>query len=311
MRRCRSRCALVLLLILALTACGGSGTLPQVETESSQAGAESPQVETESSQIETEPTQAETEPVQVETEPPQVEAEPSQAETPPMQTETEPPQAETELPAVEPAEAETLSKTEQSPGLPELLEQAGLELSQVQAGQLVVVESDGANARIYGFETDDSGQWQMALEAVDGHVGKNGVTEEKTEGDKMTPAGLFTLTCAFGVQPDPDCALPYRPVTEDSYWVDDPDSRFYNQWVEGTEEQDWDSAEHLCDYSTPYAYAIVVDYNMEPVVPGAGSAIFLHCGARPTAGCISVPQETVLTLLKWLSPDCRPAILIF
>ena len=137
------------------------------------------------------------------------------------------------------------------------------------------------------------------------------MTADKREGDGKTPKGLFTLTTAFGIQPDPGSGLPYRQVTAESYWVDDQNSRFYNQWVEGTGDKDWASAEHLIDYAAQYAYGAVVDHNTDPIVPGSGSAIFLHCGSRPTAGCVSLPRETVVGILKWLSPEQTPSILIF
>jgi L,D-peptidoglycan transpeptidase YkuD (ErfK/YbiS/YcfS/YnhG family) len=54
-----------------------------------------------------------------------------------------------------------------------------------------------------------------------------------------------------------------------------------------------------------YDLVIVVGYNMEPVIPGAGSAIFLHI-ARPnfsaTEGCIAVKREILLSLIPLLGP---------
>ena len=51
-------------------------------------------------------------------------------------------------------------------------------------------------------------------------------------------------------------------------------------------------------------------YNTEATVPGAGSAIFLHCGDGYTAGCLSVPTEDMKDLLLWVQADCDPMILI-
>lgn len=215
----------------------------------------------------------------------------------------------------EPEEAAPEAPAPAAPELPEelanLLTQAGVAAEDIGAGQLIVVHADGNTAKVSAFEADDTGGWQTAIPAADGFVGKNGVTAEKQEGDRKTPAGLFPLTTAFGIQPDPGSGLPYRQVTAESYWVDDPASAVYNQWAEETESQDWNSAEHLADYPAQYAYGVVVDYNVNPVVPGKGSAIFLHCGSRPTMGCIALPQETVVEILKWLCPGCTPKILIF
>jgi L,D-peptidoglycan transpeptidase YkuD (ErfK/YbiS/YcfS/YnhG family) len=56
---------------------------------------------------------------------------------------------------------------------------------------------------------------------------------------------------------------------------------------------------------------VVVGYNMEPVVPGAGSAIFLHIatpGFAPTAGCVAVEREILLGLLPLLGPGSEITI---
>jgi len=45
----------------------------------------------------------------------------------------------------------------------------------------------------------------------------------------------------------------------------------------------------------------VIDYNARPVVPGRGSAIFLHVSAgQATAGCVSLPETTLVRVLRWL-----------
>lgn len=188
------------------------------------------------------------------------------------------------------------------------LDRAGVSLAET-VGQLVIVEATGAEATVSAYERTEEG-WSAAMEPVAGHVGRKGVTDEKTEGDGKTPTGLYTLTEAFGIQSDPGSGLPYRSVTAESFWVDDPNSKFYNQWVEGTGEKDWSSAEPMGSYTAQYAYGAVVDYNRDPIVPGAGSAIFLHCGNRGTAGCVSVPTETMKWFLCWFAPEKEPSILI-
>lgn len=130
------------------------------------------------------------------------------------------------------------------------------------------------------------------------------------EGISCTPKGLFSLGFAFGTDPLTDLSIPYRQLNENCYWVDDPASPVYNQWQETT-EINWNSAEHLIDYASSYHYAVVVNYNCDPVVPGAGSAIFLHCtaGASSTAGCIAVPDSQMWDILHWLREEDLPLIL--
>jgi L,D-peptidoglycan transpeptidase YkuD (ErfK/YbiS/YcfS/YnhG family) len=60
-----------------------------------------------------------------------------------------------------------------------------------------------------------------------------------------------------------------------------------------------------------YDALAVIGYNMEPVVPGVGSAIFLHIATpnfAPTAWCIAVKREILLGLLPLLGPGSQIAI---
>ena len=133
----------------------------------------------------------------------------------------------------------------------------------------------------------------------------------KKEGDKKTPAGIYAMGFAFGLDSDPTDNYTYRSITDDSYWVDDPDSAHYNRWVEGTEDKDWDSAEALGRIRTEYALAVLIEYNYgSRTVPGKGSAIFLHVDDGTTAGCIAIPKSDLKSLLKWLDKDKDPHIII-
>lgn len=247
--------------------------------------------------------------------------EPSPVESPDETEEPSPAGAGEDAPEDDPAGPPEGQDAPEDPGeeppppapelLIELLAEADRDLEGLEAGQLIVVRSSGNEAQVYAFARDEDGLWSQDMEEMRGHTGRAGVTANKAEGDKATPAGLYGLTQAFGVQPDPGSKLPYRQATADSYWVDDPNSAYYNQWVEGTANKDWKSAEHLTDYAEAYAYAVAVDYNTPSPVPGKGSAIFLHCGSRPTSGCVSVSRADMLALLLWLDPAKDPAILIF
>ena len=58
-----------------------------------------------------------------------------------------------------------------------------------------------------------------------------------------------------------------------------------------------------------YKYVAVVEYNTANIVKGAGSAIFLHCSkGRPTAGCVSVSEESMVKILGLIKPGTRIAI---
>jgi L,D-peptidoglycan transpeptidase YkuD (ErfK/YbiS/YcfS/YnhG family) len=57
-----------------------------------------------------------------------------------------------------------------------------------------------------------------------------------------------------------------------------------------------------------HLYDVVLDlaWNRGPIVPGRGSAIFLHLAKSdfaPTAGCIAVQPGAVRRLLERIGPD--------
>jgi len=60
-----------------------------------------------------------------------------------------------------------------------------------------------------------------------------------------------------------------------------------------------------------YRWLIVVDYNRRDPRPGAGSCIFLHIWKSPdkgTAGCTAMPEEDLLTILRWLQNEKNPLL---
>jgi L,D-peptidoglycan transpeptidase YkuD (ErfK/YbiS/YcfS/YnhG family) len=178
--------------------------------------------------------------------------------------------------------------------------------------QLVYVTARGSSAEIRCFEKDDTAGWFLveSLGFIPGFTGRNGVRLTKTEGDGCTPGGYYRLGHAFGVKEKPVTKMYFRRITGESFWVDDPGSSQYNTWVEGRDGADWNSAEQLSDYPREYAYAVVIEYNTAHRIPGKGSAVFLHCGNKPTSGCIAVPEPELLNILRWLDPLKSPGILI-
>ncbi|MBN9558912.1 MAG: hypothetical protein J0I26_15420, partial [Alphaproteobacteria bacterium] len=55
-----------------------------------------------------------------------------------------------------------------------------------------------------------------------------------------------------------------------------------------------------------YDVIVVLGFNDDPVVPGAGSAIFLHVARDdygPTEGCVALPLPDLLAVLKSLGTD--------
>ena len=71
------------------------------------------------------------------------------------------------------------------------------------------------------------------------------------------------------------------------------------------------ASEALWKETVAYQRFAVVQYNVRPVVPGRGSAIFLHDDVGgPTNGCISLPPAELDRTLRWLRPSPPPLIAI-
>jgi L,D-peptidoglycan transpeptidase YkuD (ErfK/YbiS/YcfS/YnhG family) len=127
-----------------------------------------------------------------------------------------------------------------------------------------------------------------------------------------TPAGTFPVTQSFGREANPGTALPYAHVGPDDWWVGDTRSPLYNTHqtcAPGRCPFDERASENLQAAGHAYDHAIVIDANTDPVRPGAGSAYFLHIGGdRPTAACVATGEDTVIRLLRWLTPTAHPVI---
>lgn len=149
-------------------------------------------------------------------------------------------------------------------------------------------------------------------------IGKNGLTDNKEEGDMCTPKGTFKLGFAFGTLSNPSFSYPYYQMNENMYWISDSASPYYNEWVEVTSKKEenpysymhqvdqitWQEAEHLIDYPIEYELAMVIEYNMSPKIPNKGSAIFFHVqNKETTSGCVATTKENLLFILEWLEKD--------
>jgi L,D-peptidoglycan transpeptidase YkuD (ErfK/YbiS/YcfS/YnhG family) len=162
-----------------------------------------------------------------------------------------------------------------------------------------------------------AGVWQRVGTPVHAWLGSDGLSAHPSETRSATPIGSFTLTRAFGHDSNPGTSLPYTHTTPADWWISEPgaDYNTLQHCSAGCPFAQGDPNEHLY-YETPYYdYAVVIDYNT-PNAPGgvrqgAGSAFFLHVTVgRPTQGCISVPPQRLVGLLRWLTPAAHPRILI-
>ncbi len=184
------------------------------------------------------------------------------------------------------------------------------------SSQLVVVRNDGLLPHIstVGAFEKKSGTWVPVFGPLRATTGRNGFAAAggKREGDGMTPAGIYPLGLVFGYPSTVTSAMPYRRMTRQDIWVDDPASPDYNR-LKRKEETKARSFEDMVLPDSRYKYGIVVEYNTNPVVPGRGSAIFVHIWKdenTATAGCVALSEENILKLIRWLDPAKKPLILL-
>lgn len=140
------------------------------------------------------------------------------------------------------------------------------------------------------------------------------MTNNAREGFTGTPIGSFTLTQAFGNYADPGTRLRYFQAGPDDWWSGDSGSSTYNSHQRCPAADcpfQTGESENLHDVGWVYGYAVVIDYNTAPAVPGKGSAFFLHITEnQPTQGCVSIDQDSLVAIMRWLDPARHPRIVL-
>jgi L,D-peptidoglycan transpeptidase YkuD (ErfK/YbiS/YcfS/YnhG family) len=190
----------------------------------------------------------------------------------------------------------------------------------------VVPGPDDSHATVTRWERTD-GPWVAVGAPIPARIGAAGVAWgrglhppqpglQKQEGDDRAPAGVFALGDAFGdaATPAPGVEWPYHPVGPRDLFVEDPARPEYNTWVHVPGDRPleaWEAKAAMRRNDPAHALKVLVAHNAAPaVVPGAGSAIFLHVwrrdGAATTAGCTAMARPDLDVLVDWLSPAGRP-----
>ena len=138
-------------------------------------------------------------------------------------------------------------------------------------------------------------------------VGKNGIKQNKFEGDKSTPKGTFKIGLVY-YRADrikkPNTIIKLKVIKPDMAWCNDPKSKFYNKEIKINE-----SIRHEMLYRKDYKYDIflVIKYNYKKAIKGLGSAIFFHLtkNYQHTAGCIALRKKDFLILLRLINKKTK------
>ncbi|MFJ1268554.1 L,D-transpeptidase [Legionella lytica] len=180
-----------------------------------------------------------------------------------------------------------------------------------QPSQVIVVKSlGGIKAKMILCQRHGTlwkAKFSSPFKAV---IGKNGVavSGEKKEGDLKTPVGLYPIGAAFGIHPLA-LQMDYKYITKDDKFIDDIHHKAYNSWVSGST----DATSYETMFTEPYTYGAIINYNMNPIIAGAGSAIFIHLWRSqntPTSGCIALDKKHLLMMLHWLDKNQHPYVLV-
>jgi L,D-peptidoglycan transpeptidase YkuD (ErfK/YbiS/YcfS/YnhG family) len=159
------------------------------------------------------------------------------------------------------------------------------------------------------------GCWRPVAGPYTARVGWNGLRANRREGDGTTPIGTFGISARmYGNAPNPGVRFRYTRLRCGDWWVEDPASSAYNTFQRigcGRRPPFKVTTPDMSKDRTAYAFLAVIEFNMNPIVAGRGSGIFLHVQTRsPTNGCVSLPHPQLLRVLRWLSPSASPRVSI-
>lgn len=143
-------------------------------------------------------------------------------------------------------------------------------------------------------------------------IGAGGAVQDKREGDRATPLGIWPLRRVF-YRPDrtaiPSTHRRVIPIDRSMGWSDDAaDPVHYNRLISlpypGSHEILWRD-------DNLYDIVVELGYNDDPPIAGRGSAIFLHVAGADyptTQGCVALEVNDLRALLAAVAPDETIAI---
>ena len=131
-------------------------------------------------------------------------------------------------------------------------------------------------------------------------IGKNGTTNNKIEGDKKTPKGLFSLGNVYYRKDKnikPITKLNSISINRQMGWCNDVRNKKYNKLIRINKKI---KHEKMFRKDYKYDYVIPIQYNTKNTVVGKGSAIFIHItkNYKKTAGCIALKKKDLFIFLK-------------
>ncbi len=195
-------------------------------------------------------------------------------------------------------------------------------------GQLLVSIAPDWNSnqgKMLGRERDAKGEWKTTFQPVPVLFGRNGLAwgrgllgtgepgKAKVERDGRAPAGVFKIGKIYTHDKTlpKGAKYPYRTITTADAWIDDPALPEYNRHIviDPANPPPWFEKQKMRHNDFAYRWLVEIRHNSDPPVAGMGSAIFFHIRrgkTRPTAGCTTMEEERLASMIRWLKADRNP-----
>ena len=139
-------------------------------------------------------------------------------------------------------------------------------------------------------------------------LGKGGIKQKEREGDFITPKGKFKLIKIY-YRSDRikkiNSTLKKIKIKKNMGWCDDVSSNCYNKQIKINKKI---SHEKLHRKDNVYDIIVVLNYNLNPIIKGKGSAIFLHVAKKnynKTQGCIALKKNELLYLISKIKKNTQ------
>jgi L,D-peptidoglycan transpeptidase YkuD (ErfK/YbiS/YcfS/YnhG family) len=111
--------------------------------------------------------------------------------------------------------------------------------------------------------------------------------------------------------------MSYTQITSRDLWVEDPASPDYNRHRRLDREPStaWEKKQQMKQNDPAHSLKLFIAHNAGAAIrPGAGSSIFFHIwradGGKPTAGCTTMSEKNLRSLIAALDPSRNPIYVI-
>ena len=205
--------------------------------------------------------------------------------------------------------------------------------------QAIIGIADGWNSSqvtLSVVEKNSKGEWVRVLGPYQGRLGRNGLiwglglhsnargASIKKEGDGRSPAGVFDVGGLWVTHKTPvkhHSSIPYVKVGPNDLWITNTnDARYYNRHVrlDHPAKTEWELKEQMRQTDYPHSIKMLICHNTPErkggVQVGRGSSIFFHIwrneGKSPTAGCTSMEEKNLRTIIARLNPQRHPVYIL-